>query len=184
MSKAKAAAGTIVFLVVAPGVVAGLIPWWLTGWDAAEPPWWPPVRLAGVLLLAGGVIVLLHAFARFVSEGVGTPAPVAPTERLVVGGLYRWIQEPHVPRGRGDDRRTGASSLAAPCCWPTRPSSCRPSSPPSVAGEVSEPAFAAASAMNTRRTDVRCPAGGPVAARGSPTTAESGAVAATDNQWC
>ncbi|MGP3966156.1 methyltransferase family protein [Streptomyces sp. 6N223] len=34
------------------------------------------------------------AFARFVREGRGTPAPLAPTERLVVGGLYRRVRNP------------------------------------------------------------------------------------------
>ena len=48
----------------------------------------------GVLLLAAGVAVLLHAFLRFVVEGVGTPAPVAPTKHLVVGGLYRYVRNP------------------------------------------------------------------------------------------
>jgi protein-S-isoprenylcysteine O-methyltransferase Ste14 len=38
--------------------------------------------------------VLISAFARFVTEGLGTPAPVAPTERLVVGGLYRHVRNP------------------------------------------------------------------------------------------
>jgi protein-S-isoprenylcysteine O-methyltransferase Ste14 len=38
--------------------------------------------------------VLVSAFARFVVEGIGTPAPVAPTERLVVGGLYRYVRNP------------------------------------------------------------------------------------------
>jgi protein-S-isoprenylcysteine O-methyltransferase Ste14 len=38
--------------------------------------------------------VLLEAFARFVIEGVGTPAPAAPTEKLVVGGLYRYVRNP------------------------------------------------------------------------------------------
>jgi protein-S-isoprenylcysteine O-methyltransferase Ste14 len=82
-----------VFLVVAPGVVAGLIPWLLTGWDVGE-RWWLPIRIAGATLLSAGVVVLLQAFARFVTEGVGTPAPVAPTERLVVGGLYRHVRNP------------------------------------------------------------------------------------------
>ena len=45
-------------------------------------------------MLVAGVAVLLLAFARFVVEGVGTPAPVAPTERLVVGGLYRYVRNP------------------------------------------------------------------------------------------
>ena len=48
----------------------------------------------GVILLVAGVVVLLEAFARFVVEGVGTPAPVAPTEHLVVGGLYRYVRNP------------------------------------------------------------------------------------------
>jgi protein-S-isoprenylcysteine O-methyltransferase Ste14 len=38
--------------------------------------------------------VLTSAFLRFVREGAGTPAPVAPTERLVVGGLYRYVRNP------------------------------------------------------------------------------------------
>jgi protein-S-isoprenylcysteine O-methyltransferase Ste14 len=28
------------------------------------------------------------------AEGRGTPAPVAPTERLVVGGSFRWVRNP------------------------------------------------------------------------------------------
>ena len=89
----RAALGSLLFLVVAPGVVAGLVPWLLTGWDAADDV--PAlVVAAGIVLLAAGVAVLLHAFARFVVEGLGTPAPVAPTERLVVGGLYRYVRNP------------------------------------------------------------------------------------------
>jgi protein-S-isoprenylcysteine O-methyltransferase Ste14 len=38
--------------------------------------------------------VLVHAFARFVAEGLGTPAPVAPPENLVIGGLYRYVRNP------------------------------------------------------------------------------------------
>ena len=38
--------------------------------------------------------MLLSAFVRFVTEGSGTPAPVAPTQRLVVGGLYRYVRNP------------------------------------------------------------------------------------------
>lgn len=80
------------FLVLAPGLVAGLVPWWLTRWRAEDV--WLPLRIAGLLLLVAGVGALLHAFARFVVEGLGTPAPVAPTERLVVGGLYRYVRNP------------------------------------------------------------------------------------------
>lgn len=87
-----AAAGSSLFFALAPGVVAGVVPWWLTGWSAA--PAGVASRVAGAALVAAGGLVLLHAFARFVREGLGTPAPVAPTARLVVGGLYRWIRNP------------------------------------------------------------------------------------------
>lgn len=87
--------GSFVFLVLAPGVVAGLIPWWLTGWDAEEPlPYSLPQRLAGVILLAAGAAVLVQSYTRFVLEGLGTPAPVAPTEQLVIGGPYRYVRNP------------------------------------------------------------------------------------------
>ena len=45
-------------------------------------------------LVAVAVAVLIGAFARFVIEGRGTPAPVAPTAALVVGGLYRYVRNP------------------------------------------------------------------------------------------
>lgn len=92
MRLARAAAGTAAFLLLAPGVVAGLVPWWITDWQTHAV--WLPVRALGAVLIAGGAGALLHAFARFVVEGVGTPAPPAPTERLVVGGLYRYVRNP------------------------------------------------------------------------------------------
>jgi protein-S-isoprenylcysteine O-methyltransferase Ste14 len=88
----RAALGSALFLVAAPGVVAGLVPWLLTGWDAHD--WWLPARIAGVVLIVAGAAALIHAFARFVLDGLGTPAPVAPTETLVVGGLYRYVRNP------------------------------------------------------------------------------------------
>jgi protein-S-isoprenylcysteine O-methyltransferase Ste14 len=47
-----------------------------------------------VLLLAAGLLLLSQAFVRFVREGLGTPAPMAPPERLVVGGAYRHVRNP------------------------------------------------------------------------------------------
>jgi protein-S-isoprenylcysteine O-methyltransferase Ste14 len=91
-----AAVGTTVFFVVGPGIVVGLVPWLLTGgWQVREPlPYWAPMRLIGVMLLAAGLIALIQAFARFVVEGLGTPVPVAAPDRLVVGGLYRYVRNP------------------------------------------------------------------------------------------
>ncbi|MEU6258366.1 isoprenylcysteine carboxylmethyltransferase family protein [Streptomyces sp. NPDC047043] len=92
MRKEAAALGTTVFLLVAPGSVVVLLPWWLTGWRAGD--WWPPLRALGLVPLAAGAVVLLSAYVRFVVEGLGTPAPVAPPEHLVVGGLYRYVRNP------------------------------------------------------------------------------------------
>ncbi len=92
MSGRRAAIGSALFLLVAPGTVAGLVPWLLTGWESRSWPW--PLRAAGALLLAAAVLALLSAFARFAREGIGTPAPVAPTQHLVVGGLYRHVRNP------------------------------------------------------------------------------------------
>jgi protein-S-isoprenylcysteine O-methyltransferase Ste14 len=50
--------------------------------------------MAGLIMLIAGAIVLVQAFVCFVAEGRGTPAPVAPTERLVTGGLYRHVRNP------------------------------------------------------------------------------------------
>jgi protein-S-isoprenylcysteine O-methyltransferase Ste14 len=87
-----AAIGSAVFFLLAPGATAVLIPWLLTGWESNIA--WAPAHVAGALLLAAGAIVLVSAFVRFVVEGLGTPAPVAPTEQLVVGGLYRYVRNP------------------------------------------------------------------------------------------
>ena len=92
MSRARAAAGSLVFLLIAPGAATILMPWLLTGWDSTDPPL--GLQIAGTALIAAGALVLLSAFARFVVEGIGTPAPVAPTEHLVVGGLYRHVRNP------------------------------------------------------------------------------------------
>jgi len=97
MRTATAAAGSLAHFVLQPGVVAGLIPWWLTGWQVRQPlpSWaWVPLWVTGVALLAAGAVVLVHAFVRFVAEGVGTPAPIAPTRQLVVGGPYRYVRNP------------------------------------------------------------------------------------------
>jgi protein-S-isoprenylcysteine O-methyltransferase Ste14 len=92
--RVRAAAGSLVFLFVAPGVMAGLLPWLITGWEVDDELAVLPLQVLGALLIAAGVAVILTAFARFVLEGVGTPAPVAPTEKLVVGGLYRHVRNP------------------------------------------------------------------------------------------
>jgi hypothetical protein len=106
MWKVTATVSSAVFLVTTPGVVAGLVPWWLTGWriGAAYPA---PVRITAAVLTGAGAVVLLAAFAQFTIQGKGTPTPPAPTEQLVVAGLCPVRPQSHVPRGVGAHRRPG-----------------------------------------------------------------------------
>jgi len=87
--------GSAVFLVIAPGIVAGLLPWGISRWRM-EPPFFGflPFRALGVVLIAAGLPALLDSFTRFAVQGLGTPSPAFPTERLVVTGLYRWVRNP------------------------------------------------------------------------------------------
>lgn len=92
-SRRRAFVGSLVFLVAAPGVMAGLVPWLLSRWHR-DPDWPVPLQVSGWLLVVLGGIGVLATFAQFVWEGRGTPAPAAPTEHLVVRGLYRHVRNP------------------------------------------------------------------------------------------
>jgi protein-S-isoprenylcysteine O-methyltransferase Ste14 len=95
MRRPSAAAASALFLVLAPGTVTVLIPWLLTGfqWRSA-PDAWNVLRALGALLILAGASFVVSAFVRFVREGLGTPAPVAPPTTLVVGGVYRYVRNP------------------------------------------------------------------------------------------
>jgi len=87
--------GSALFLVIAPGTILGLGPWWITGWRFESPAWEAlPLRVAGAVLILAGVPIVLESFARFALQGLGTPAPVAPPRQLVVTGVYRHVRNP------------------------------------------------------------------------------------------
>jgi protein-S-isoprenylcysteine O-methyltransferase Ste14 len=93
--KLAAVVGSFIFFWLAPGIVAGWIPYLLTGWRMQAPLLGVTVgRLLGGFVAAVGLVCLIECFARFALEGRGTPAPVAPTEDLVVSGLYRHVRNP------------------------------------------------------------------------------------------
>jgi len=83
---------SFLFLIVAPGMVAGYIPLALlrkgpqieTGFLA---------YLAFPLWILGGMI-LLWSFWNFLIEGRGTPAPIDPPKELVAVGFYRYVRNP------------------------------------------------------------------------------------------
>jgi len=84
MRRVFAIVGSIVFLLIAPGTVAGVIPWEISHWRMQ----------VGASFIGVSIPMLLDSFARFALRGIGTPAPVFPTKHLVVTGLYRNVRNP------------------------------------------------------------------------------------------
>lgn len=94
-SRATALAGSALFLLVAPGTVAGLLPWLISRWRFEQDFGSSSlVVAAGLALTLLGLAGLLESFIRFALQGSGTPAPIAPTKRLIVHGLYRHVRNP------------------------------------------------------------------------------------------
>jgi protein-S-isoprenylcysteine O-methyltransferase Ste14 len=83
---------SLLFLIVAPGMVAGYIPLALLRRG--------PRLETGVFgylalpLWAIGAVILLWSFWNFLKEGRGTPAPVDPPKELVAVGFYRYVRNP------------------------------------------------------------------------------------------
>ena len=95
MRKTTAIVGSALFFVIAPFLAGAVIPWWITRWEF-QPAFFDLglMRAIGVLLIVAGVPGVVDSFARFALQGLGTPAPVAPPQRLVVTGLYRYVRNP------------------------------------------------------------------------------------------
>jgi protein-S-isoprenylcysteine O-methyltransferase Ste14 len=95
MSKAIAVLGSALFFVVAPLGLAGFVPWWVTQWEF-RPAFFgvDSTRIVGGALIIAGAPGVVDSFARFALEGLGTPAPIAPPQKLVVTGLYRYVRNP------------------------------------------------------------------------------------------
>ena len=95
MKRASAILGSAIFLVVAPGTLAIYVPWAVTHWRFSPALLgFFSLRIIGALMIAAGLPVLLDSFVRFAIQGLGTPAPIAPPQQLVVTGLYRRVRNP------------------------------------------------------------------------------------------
>lgn len=94
-SRGAALAGSALFFLIAPGTFAGYLPWLISRWRFEQDFGHSPVIVGvGWLLLLLGAAVVVESFIRFAWKGLGTPAPIAPTERLIVTGLYRYVRNP------------------------------------------------------------------------------------------
>jgi protein-S-isoprenylcysteine O-methyltransferase Ste14 len=84
----------LIFTVLQPGLVAGVIPYYILGGDTRLETPWSFQTYAGISLLIVGLIIMLRCILQFVWEGKGTLSPIDPTRRLVVRGLYRYSRNP------------------------------------------------------------------------------------------
>ena len=83
---------SFIFLVFAPGMVAGYFPLAFLR-KGAQVETGILAYLAFPLWAIGGVI-LLWSFWNFLHEGRGTPAPIDPPKELVAVGFYRYVRNP------------------------------------------------------------------------------------------
>jgi len=90
----------LLFTVVVPGTIAGLLPWALQSRGSASLTWMAPLtrlgaaRHVGWLPLVAGAIGYLLCVRDFVVRGRGTPSPLDPPVHFVATGLYRRVRNP------------------------------------------------------------------------------------------
>ena len=94
-SRAASLALSGLWLVIAPGTVAGLLPWTITRFESSDALGDSMLLDAfGLVLMGVGAAALLECFFRFAWFGFAAPMPITPTRRLIVTGLYRHVRNP------------------------------------------------------------------------------------------
>lgn len=87
--------GTVVFVLAFAGPIIFLVPLSLAGWQLGAPlVGGEASRWVGAVLILLGLPLWGSAAQRFIRQGLGTPAPVAPPRHLVINGPYRWVRNP------------------------------------------------------------------------------------------
>lgn len=88
--------GTLIAAPLFIGGTALYVPYLLSGGWFLQPAFfgWEPLRWVGFALMVLAAPVILDFLLRFILEGHGTPVPVAPPQRLVVRGVFRFCRNP------------------------------------------------------------------------------------------
>ncbi len=85
---------TLVFSILVPGTVAGIIPWLILQGAGGIVLLIPSLWMLGFLPLLLGVGLYLWCAGAFTLIGKGTPAPIDAPVILVNKGPYRWVRNP------------------------------------------------------------------------------------------
>jgi len=85
---------TVLFTLLVPGAVAGLLPYLLIRSPLRLPVHLGDWRLAGLFIMTTGAAFYLWTASDFVRVGEGTPAPTDAPRILVKRGLYSTIRNP------------------------------------------------------------------------------------------
>jgi protein-S-isoprenylcysteine O-methyltransferase Ste14 len=85
-------AKTLLFTVLVPGTVAGLVPYWIRTATGASPAG-PLLRAVALLAALAGLAIYGWCALDF-ARAAGTPAPIDPPKELVARGLYRYSRNP------------------------------------------------------------------------------------------
>jgi len=83
---------TILFTIVVPGTIAGLVPYWILG--GSRTPTMGHLEWLGAIFFVLGAAIYSRCAWEFAVRGLGTPAPIAPTKYLVTTALHRYIRNP------------------------------------------------------------------------------------------
>ncbi|MBW2938046.1 isoprenylcysteine carboxylmethyltransferase family protein [Aureisphaera sp. CAU 1614] len=84
------------FTILQPGLVAGLIPFWITGFRINNifVKVWQLHHYIGTIVFLIGFVIMIWCIISFAVKGRGTLSPIDPTKRLVVAGLYKFSRNP------------------------------------------------------------------------------------------
>jgi protein-S-isoprenylcysteine O-methyltransferase Ste14 len=85
---------TLIFSILVPGTVAGVIPWLLLQGSGGAVLLIPSIWMVGFLPLLLGVGLYLWCAGAFTFIGKGTPAPIDAPKFLVRVGPYQWARNP------------------------------------------------------------------------------------------
>ncbi len=85
---------SLLWAVLLPGFLAFFVPWRFFGVAHVTFTRLDLPQLVGIIVFAGGVVLLAASIFEFARSGRGTLSPVDPPRTLVVRGLYRHVRNP------------------------------------------------------------------------------------------